>query len=268
MTNIQDALAIFNLREDYTLDTLKREYIKLIKDAHPDKGGNPQIFKMISSAYDLLRKHKDTVVASHNQMREAATNISRSETAPPPININAPNFQNEFNRYFEENKATTPYDKGYGGIMADRQSDWQRREEINIDRTINNMNDFHQQFMQRPLTKASKKIVKYRDPEGMDYGAAYSIIGQGNIKNFSSDQASSLNYSDYKQAFEVEQLVDPADLERVQTRDIHQLKAERENMGELSADEKRRMEKAMMREARREKERTINAQRELNGFLR
>jgi hypothetical protein len=267
MTNIQDALAIFNLREDYTVDTLKREYIKMIKDAHPDKGGNPQIFKMISSAYDLLRKHKETVIASHSQMREAA-NDARKETAPPPININAPNFQNEFNRYFEQNKMANPYDKGYGGLMADRQSDWQRREEINIDKTVNNMNDFHNQFMQRPLSKASKKLVKYRDPEGMDYGAAYAIIGQGSIKNFSSDQASSLNYSDYKQAFEVEQLVDPADLERVKSRDIHQLKVERENMGDLSAEEKRRIEKSMMREARREKERMINAERELNGYLR
>ena len=50
-TNYYDVLGV---QEDSNQDTIKKAYRSLAKKHHPDKGGNSEMFKKVSEAYDVL----------------------------------------------------------------------------------------------------------------------------------------------------------------------------------------------------------------------
>jgi len=60
-----DYYSILGVEETSTQDEIKKAYRKLAKENHPDKGGNEELFKQISVAYDTIgdeekRKQYDT----------------------------------------------------------------------------------------------------------------------------------------------------------------------------------------------------------------
>lgn len=51
----KDALDLFELSEPFTIAELKASYKKLIKETHPDNGGNPALFRQVKKAFELLK---------------------------------------------------------------------------------------------------------------------------------------------------------------------------------------------------------------------
>ncbi len=49
-----DKVEFCNLRDSHTLQDLKKEYYKLCKINHPDKGGDPEVFKRLNNLYHNL----------------------------------------------------------------------------------------------------------------------------------------------------------------------------------------------------------------------
>lgn len=49
-----DFYAILNINKNATTDEIKKQYKKLALKHHPDRGGNPEMFKKISEAYQTL----------------------------------------------------------------------------------------------------------------------------------------------------------------------------------------------------------------------
>ena len=45
---------ILNLTDKSSVEEVKKSYKKLVKTHHPDKGGNPETFKKIQLAYEIL----------------------------------------------------------------------------------------------------------------------------------------------------------------------------------------------------------------------
>ena len=54
-TRYDDALELFGLSEPFTMAELKHAYAKLVKETHPDKGGNPALFRQVNKAFELLK---------------------------------------------------------------------------------------------------------------------------------------------------------------------------------------------------------------------
>ena len=54
-TRYTDALDLFELSEPFTMAELKKAYAKLVKETHPDSGGNPALFRQVKKAFELLK---------------------------------------------------------------------------------------------------------------------------------------------------------------------------------------------------------------------
>lgn len=52
--NIDNYYEILGVEENATQEDIKKKYRKLAKENHPDAGGNEELFKKISTAYDVL----------------------------------------------------------------------------------------------------------------------------------------------------------------------------------------------------------------------
>jgi DnaJ-class molecular chaperone len=50
---------LFQLDNFATLDDVKIKYKELIKQSHPDKGGESEIFNRIKNAYEYLKVNKE-----------------------------------------------------------------------------------------------------------------------------------------------------------------------------------------------------------------
>lgn len=55
--NINEAISILNIDEDFTVEDLDAAYKKLARDFHPDKGENSDEMARINRARDVLQKH-------------------------------------------------------------------------------------------------------------------------------------------------------------------------------------------------------------------
>ena len=45
---------VLDINKDATIDVIKKQYKKLALKHHPDRGGDPEMFKKISEAYQTL----------------------------------------------------------------------------------------------------------------------------------------------------------------------------------------------------------------------
>ena len=61
---INDLLELFGLPQNFTNRELRKKFNSLIKQHHPDKGGDPDMFRKILDAYELLltRKQQPSLV--------------------------------------------------------------------------------------------------------------------------------------------------------------------------------------------------------------
>ena len=54
-----DPLSVLELTGKPTWDEIKSQYRKLVLKHHPDRGGNPETFKKIQAAYELLEENHE-----------------------------------------------------------------------------------------------------------------------------------------------------------------------------------------------------------------
>jgi len=52
--NDETYYSVLGVSEDASQDEIKKAYRKLAKENHPDKGGDEEVFKKISVAYDAI----------------------------------------------------------------------------------------------------------------------------------------------------------------------------------------------------------------------
>lgn len=52
----EEALKVFSYETFNSVDELRKEYLKLSKENHPDVGGNPDAMKRVNAAYEVLKK--------------------------------------------------------------------------------------------------------------------------------------------------------------------------------------------------------------------
>ena len=110
-----DYYKILNLNKDATQETIKKEYQKLIKIKHPDKGGNKEEFTNIFEGYKILsdpnkKREYDDKLNNYNNPYSSLQRNNRNRT-----DINSTIFElfNNFNNMNLSQQINTQTKRSY-----------------------------------------------------------------------------------------------------------------------------------------------------------
>lgn len=241
-----DPYKILNIQRNANIDTIKQAYKKLALITHPDKGGNSDLFSLVTKAYmTLVDEYKKR--AEERQFNELKSDFKNyTENTPKTTN---PHFSkdfnlNMFNKIYSENVLYDPNQEGYGDIMMKRSK---QRVDIDIPRIFGdrfNKNVFNRTFENIKSKIQSTEIVKYSEPEAMNMNTGsttiYEELGQGKIDDFSSSynlQNNGVQYTDYKKAHTNAFLINPNSVSRrTEYKNINELQSSRSNISMKMSD--------------------------------
>tara|TARA_B100001093_G_scaffold520328_1_gene614747 strand:- start:233 stop:1240 length:1008 start_codon:yes stop_codon:yes gene_type:complete len=204
-----DPYKILDIAKNYDERSLKKAYLKLATRYHPDKGGDPKKFKIITLAYKILLKkyqqrNSDKI---HNDLKKGSKDYIKRQSSNNKQNINLKkNFSQEtFNREFESNRMKDDFsDKGYGDFMKQDSIDTQ------IDHSKLNENNFNEHFQKLKSKKKSSQLQKYSEPEelvSMGNRDSIMILGKERVKSYTGE-SNGLHYRDLKEAYTESTLID------------------------------------------------------------
>jgi len=269
---------------DYDEATLKAAFRPIAMRYHPDKGGNPTVFKYITMAYQYLLKRGSAnkySYASHMELKEHFKKETEAKTFvetqapsqhPDPdmyLSRNEKFSSNKFNQFFESNRvADEALDGGYG----DWRTDDTREEPIQNPQLGRDASSdvFHREFTNYKRSQqqqANTQIAKYEEPQPLSVSnrLAHSEIDYRKQTDYSKEydiqDGSSRNgiyYMDYKRAYTETTLIDPSTVqERQSYRTVNEYTKHRDAEGQRTLnDEERAYYEAKERaEEQREKER-------------
>ena len=245
---------ILNIPKKYSQSLLKEQYKKYSLLTHPDKGGDPEHFNLVTKSYlYLLKALKDNL--PEKDIQELKTNYNKfineeGELPKTNINFNGKNFNiNKFNNIFKDSKIKNEYDDGYDNFL--------KNENINNDNDDNDDDDdddddtnyiFSNKFNLEVFNKIfnitqdkkikkkniHKQLVKIEEPTELYNNTGYEL-GVNKITDFSKGYSyentkKELDYTDIKVAHTTSKLVDESLFKMPTFSNIDELKHERNNI--------------------------------------
>lgn len=252
-----DPYRVLNLEIGATLGEVERAYKRLARKHHPDKGGDPEKFNLISQAYTFIVQEMEDMGLTQQAVREekkvekqtySTEGFSERKTHKDLVGLVGKevdgNFNEKFNRVFEDVKGQIddPWSRGYQATEDDQSI-------FKDDSTYD--------------------IVEYREPQSFYSGSSVSAftLDDREISDFSAGLGDDMQFMDFKRAHHDNNRINyieangDAPLEG-RARDINELKRERENMS-LSKEEIIRMNEAKERERMEERDRMMRLQMRL-----
>jgi curved DNA-binding protein CbpA len=199
---------------------IKQKYKQLALKMHPDRGGSEALFKMLQLSYaKILEEYKlKQIDKAFDQLKTEFEDFKVEQEQSNKTNINlksyedahAGDFKKRFNKVFEENRQSSPYDKGYGNMMV---NSTKTREDINISNTINNFtidkfNDVFNNSDSHNKTQLIKRSVP--TPHSISKELSFTELGVDKINDFSGENKDTkgLHYMDYNIAHTTSKLID------------------------------------------------------------
>jgi len=270
---------ILHLDYNATEDDVKKAYRRFSLKYHPDKGGDPKKFMMITQAYVyLMQKLKEmTGNKSHHEMQKEAKDyfesmeqkrqeIRRSKEldyeATDQMEIGEKNFDvDKFNKIFEKTKMPSQWDKGY----ADWGEDSDQDEPVVMNKKFS-MDLFNSMFEENKKKKIEKKperqliVIEEPQPQILS-NLQFEELGQGDIDDFTNERVNTkMNFTDYKGAYTRNNVLEYDDkFNRGDYKNIDHLVRERTNANyELSEDDRIKLTKRENAMKRQEEERLQN----------
>lgn len=277
-----DALKMFQLGAQYTLDELKQAYKKLAMKTHPDKpGGNVEQFQLITKCYmSLLEKYKNRESDKHfSDLKKGSKNYLEDQQQSRQVNkqmsgghssniIDKDKFDAKlFNKIYEDNKLWESGDDGYGSWFSSEKTDDEAPNEIFGNKF--NLNVFNSTFedYKEKITSQSGAIQEYREPQELiscstgftdidiyarkidDFSKPLPIAGAGSGKE--------LAYTDLKTAYTSKgAFIDPSKIEYKTYKSVDELKRDRGNISyDMTPDQMREYEMTKYREREEEERR-------------
>jgi len=245
--NNVNALRLFLLNENFTLDELKRAYKKMALRTHPDRpNGNKEKFQLVTTCYfslmenlkmrsqdktfDRLRNDSRDYFDEQNKLSQKYR--SGDKNPSPLFNKEDKQFNGKmFNKVFEDNKLYDPSEEGYDDWLKngdDTQAPKVFSNKFNIDVFNNTFNDYKD-------TSTSQEIIEYKEPQALIScnKMQYTDIDQQGKKDFtkSAENMNDLSYCDLKSAYTKQNnLVNPNSVKIKQYRDIDELEHDRSNI--------------------------------------
>jgi curved DNA-binding protein CbpA len=215
---------ILGVSKNFTWEELKDAYKRQARLVHPDKGGNKQLFNLVTDAfktlaYDFKLKQKDK---QHHELKQNYQMDSKADLRPSyrPELVQEGNFNDKFNRVFEENKFEDEDDdvaRGYGHMMAKSSKN---REDIDVPQVMKKYNNEKFNDIFNKTAPVSKEVIVYKEPEPLVLTRKlnYTEIGKP-TEDFSTDttKKSNLQYTDYMKAHTTSRLVDPRSIKERKT---------------------------------------------------
>lgn len=281
-----DPYEVLGVSKDFTWEELKNNYRRMAHLVHPDKGGSPQLFQLITDSFkrlakeyqhrqnerthDQLKQDSGAFYEKQREMREMRETMENLPSYHPMAqsgsgsgtraDANTESFQDRFNRVFEEYKIEDDTQQGYGHMMAPSSK---KREDIQVEQRMKKYNSeaFHSAFEKLPST--SKQISKYKEPEAMilTKNIAYTELGQkpDDFTHQDPTAKTGLFYTDYMQAYHEgnQRLIDVATVKRKDFKSVDEYDAYRQKKSQRPISEKERLfqEKEKEREKQREEQR-------------
>lgn len=228
-----DPYKILNMSKNYDKNSLKKSYMKMAVKYHPDKGGDPKKFKIVTLAYKILLKkleerdndklHDDLKNGSKDFIRDQNSNNKRN------VNMKGDNFDiNLFNKTYDENRLSDDFmDEGYGDWLKNTDND----ENIKMDSF--NKTKFHNEFIKQKKKKTSSQLQKYKEPEelvSMSNRDSIMILGKEKVSSYSGE-SNGLAYRDLREAYSESTLIDTDSVDLSKRKNnIREYKTQRKNI--------------------------------------
>lgn len=270
-----NALRLFQLDKNFTMDDLKRSYKKVALRTHPDRpGGNKEKFQIVTKCYfalieDLKKREEDKTFDrlrddSRNYYQER-TKLSKKykENKNGLLNPKEKNFNSKlFNKIFDDNKLYDPNDEGYDDWFKNETDDTALPKvfsnKFNIDVFNNTFNGYKDE-------NASTEIIEYKDPQAMvsSNTMAHTDIDTQRKGDYSKapEASNQLGYSDLKSAYtKTNNLINPNNVKIKQYRNVDEYEHERSNISFQMTPEQlqqQALQEKQEEEAERERQKRI-----------
>ena len=257
-----DPYKILGIERNFDETILKKAYLKKALKSHPDRGGTNEEFQKVSIAYTILLKkiNDQKNNNSHNDLRENSKHYMTEQQMDRRVNVNmTDNFDvNLFNKIYDENKISTPFDDGYGEWMKKTETpETSQKKLFNGNFNKNLFNHEFEKYKKDQQKKNGSQLVVYDNPEvGISYKGKDSIVtlGQSKVNDFSGDTGSGLNFRDYRDAYTNSCLIDVHQFkDKGRPKDINSMESNRSNISyEMSEQDKKRYLQQQLKEKREE----------------
>jgi len=230
---------ILNIPETYTEEQLKKQYRIYSLKTHPDKGGNPEHFNMVSKAYIyLLKSLKDNLPTKPlEKLKEDFDDYILVQTLNQKQNIKLEgDFDvNRFNNIFKDYHINTDVDRGYGDFLKENPVDNKEKNEGLFSDNFN-ISLFNKVFKEENKKEDNnRQMVMIENPEEMRYTngcelGVYEVNDFSKNYNIAESNSSCLDYTDVKVAYTTSKLVDEDNVKIKEWKNIGELEKARKNI--------------------------------------
>ena len=263
--NTKDALRLFNLQANYSLDDLKGAYKKLAMKTHPDKPtGNAKHFQVVTEYYlSLLEKYKARESdRPFNELKQASSAYLEDQAKIRMMNksfvstasgtgggsghIDKDKFDLKlFNKIYEQNKLWDSNDDGYGNWLSTDTAEEAPAELFGNKFNLNVFNSTFEDYKER-LTSQTGAIQEYNEPQELvSCATGFTDLDQDarRVEDFSKPSSiiptgtggkaggRDLAYTDLKTAYTSRgAFIDPNKVEYKTYKNVEELKRDRGNV--------------------------------------
>ena len=265
------AMKIFKLDENFTQKQLKEEYRALALQTHPDKGGDPKLFLIITKAYARLLKNikKRTKQQDFFELKSESKQFSEQNPIRknPKMNTEFGFNVNRFNQIYKDNKLDDEENEGYEKWIIDNQPEDSTDPPKIFDKY--NKKTFHNRFQQEKDKQQGTEIIKWEQPKPMQISNKLRFTELGGKKPNSFGMRVNINndggvvYTDFKEAHSNSMLINPKIVKkRTMFRDVQDIEENRSKISyKLSEEDKKYYDKKEKLEKLRELQRLQRLQK-------
>ena len=272
-----DPRELLNVPRNCTQEEVKQAFKRLSKHAHPDRGGDEHLFKMVTAAFKMLMK--ECAARDADRQHWQLTGDARDRAGPVPSEGGGPapplatmsrkeggKFSEAFNAFFDKNRMGDPADGGYGDQMAPQGGP---RGDVGPPPPLYSggfsVDRFNRTFDEKvQVGPAGRQLSSVFAIQPAVVGSSSAVAIHGERPADFGGACGSLRYADYMAAHTTARLVDPAAAARVGAQSMKALQAERSAAPTLTEQEHREYALLQARERQaREREDRLVAERDL-----
>ena len=218
MTDIINLYEILNVDKSCCNNDIKKAFRKLVKNHHPDKGGDPIYFKLITNAYEilgdsnskieydnLLEQNEKNKMNHFNLKKNSLEYINLQQNNDPDNILNA---KNNFNTIFDDlnkkhnyNEEDIKDDIDINKKLKDLEK-IRKHDDITILSsklfTNDNFNvDYFNEIFEKTNQETTNNIIEFKEPVPLEISSYCSLSDYGKLYAIDECDINDVNYNKY-----------------------------------------------------------------------